>query len=228
MAADVGLQVVMEATGVYHQGVALYLHEHGYTVSIMQSGRVKKYAQSPDQRSKTDALDSKMLSMLGLERQLRVWGPPDKGLRYLKALSRALRSLLKDRTVETNRQNAIDSGSYRDKRATKRDHIRIKLINAQIKDIGQEMLEVTNRDGELKGKLGHLVSIPGVSFVTAATIVGETLGFGAITNVKQLTSYAGYDVVLHESGNFKGKPRIGKKGNSNIRGSVAFPKNRTV
>ena len=45
--------VVMEATGVYHQGVAHYLHGLGLKVSIMQSGRVKRYAQSLDQRSKT-------------------------------------------------------------------------------------------------------------------------------------------------------------------------------
>ena len=51
--------IVLEATGVYHQGITHYLHELGYQVCVMQSGRVKRYAQSLDQRSKTDALDSK-------------------------------------------------------------------------------------------------------------------------------------------------------------------------
>jgi transposase len=60
--------IVMEATGVYHQHVAHYLYEQGYAICIMQSGRVKRYAQSLDQRSKTDALDSRMLSVLGLEK----------------------------------------------------------------------------------------------------------------------------------------------------------------
>jgi transposase len=50
------LVIVMEATGVYHQALALDLHQKGYAVSVMQSGRVKRYAQSLDQRSKTDAL----------------------------------------------------------------------------------------------------------------------------------------------------------------------------
>lgn len=221
--ANVGLHIVMEATGVYHQGVALYLHGLGHTVCVMQSGRVKKYAQSLDQRSKTDALDSKMLSMLGLERQLRAWEPPSNELRYLKALGRERSTLLKDRTVEMNRQDAIDSGAYHDKRAIKRHNKRIKLINAQIKDIEREILEITDHDPALKRKLGHLVSIPGVSFITAAAIVGETMGFEAITNIKQLTSYAGYDVVLRESGNYRGKPRISKKGNSNIRGALHMP-----
>ena len=80
--------IVMEATGVYHQHVAHYLYKQGYAICIMQSGRVKRYAQSLDQRSKTDALDSRMLSMLGLERTLRLWQPPSSALQELKALSR--------------------------------------------------------------------------------------------------------------------------------------------
>ena len=81
---NVELIVLMEATGVYHQAVCHYLYNQGYKVSVMQSGRVKRYAQSLDQRSKTDALDSRMLSRLGLERSLRSWTPPSKELQELK------------------------------------------------------------------------------------------------------------------------------------------------
>lgn len=219
----IGFTVVMEATGVYHQGVAHYLHEHGFTVCVMQSGRVKRYAQSLDQRSKTDALDSRVLSMLGLERDLRAWQPPSPELRQLRALGRERSSLLKDRTVETNRQGAIASGVHRDARALKRHGDRLELLNAQIAAIEVEMRELVSKNGALKRKLGFLESIPGVSFISAATVVGETLGFESIMNAKQLSSYAGYDVVLRESGNFKGKTRISKKGNSHIRAVLHMP-----
>lgn len=220
---EVELVVVMEATGVYHQGIAHYLHEQGYAISVMQSGRVKRYAQSLDQRSKTDALDSKMLSMLGLERKLRLWHPPSTELLGLKSLSRERSSLLKDRTVETNRQKAIDSGVYKDKRASKRHLQRLKLLNIQIADIEQEMRDLIAKNEKLKSKLDFMMSIPGISFISAATVIGETLGFDTIANGKQLTSYAGYDVVLRESGNFKGKTRISKKGNSHIRAVLHMP-----
>ncbi len=68
-----------------------------------------------------------------------------------------------------------------------------------------------------------MTSIPGISYISAATVIGETLGFESIVNAKQLTSYAGYDVVLRESGNFKGKTRISKKGNSHIRAALHMP-----
>lgn len=87
---NVDFLIILEATGVYHQGIAHYLYEQGYAVSVMQSGRVKRYAQSLDQRSKTDALDSKMLSMLGLERNIRLWHPPSETLNELKLLSESV------------------------------------------------------------------------------------------------------------------------------------------
>lgn len=219
----VELIVVMEATGVYHQSIAYYLHNHGCDVSVMQSGRVKRYAQSLDQRSKTDALDSKMLSMLGLERRLRLWEPPSVDLLELKSLSRERSSLLKDKTVENNRQSAIASGVYKDKRALKRHHQRMALLTKQIAAIESEMEELVSKNEELYKKLGFMTSIPGISFISAATVAGETLGFASIANGKQLSSYAGYDVILRESGNFKGKTRISKKGNSHIRAILHMP-----
>ena len=219
----VDLVVVMEATGVYHQGIAHYLYSHGHAVSVMQSGRVKRYAQSLDQRSKTDALDSRMLSMLGLERSLRPWRPPSEELRELKALSRERSSLLKDKVMETNRQGAIDSGVHGNTKALKRHRDRLKLLNGQIAMIEEEMKEIVSKNEVLGRKIGFMMSIPGISFISAATVVGETLGFESITSAKQLTSYAGYDVVLRESGSFKGKTRISKKGNSHIRAVMHMP-----
>ena len=215
--------IVMEATGVYHQRVAHYLHGLGYAVCVMQSGRVKRYVQSLDQRSKTDALDSRMLSMLGLERDLRLWHPPSMELQQLKALSRERSSLLKDRTMEVNRQGAITSGFYSYAKALKRHKARLKLLNTQIEVIEEEMRVLILKNGVLKKKLDLLMSIPGISFISAATVVGETLEFESIANAKQLASYPGYDVVLRESGNFKGKTRISKKGNSHIRAALHLP-----
>ena len=62
----------------------------------------------------------------------------------------------------------------------------------------------------------------GVGLMTVDTIVSETLGFEHVKNVKQLVSYAGYDVVERESGtSVKGKTRISKKGNRYIRKSLS-------
>lgn len=217
------LVVVMEATGVYHQALAFFLHENGISVSIMQSGRVKRYAQSLDQRSKTDALDSKMLAMMGCERTLPLWTPPVKALRELKALSRERGSLIKEKQVIKNRLHATKTAAFTNKREIRRYGQRLKLIEKQLEEIEADMEELVKKDAELTQKLQYLESIPGISFISAATIMGETLGFDGITSAKQLTSYAGYDVILKESGSFRGKTKISKKGNKRIRGILHMP-----
>lgn len=222
-ATDGNVVVVMEATGVYHQGIAYFLHRLGYRVSIMQSGRVKRYAQSLDQRSKTDALDSRMLSMLGLERCLRAWQPPSEELQVLRTLSRERANLLKSRTVENNRYEAMHSGSHENTSVTRRYKRRLKLINDQIASIEEEMRALIAGNAVLSKKISDLQSIPGVELITAASVVGETLGFADINNGKQLTSYAGYDVVQRESGSFRGKTKISKRGNAHIRAALHMP-----
>lgn len=215
--------IVMEATGVYHEGIALYLHDLGYEVSVMQSGRVKRYAQSLDQRSKTDALDSKMLSMLGCERQLPAWNPPSALIQELKALSRERSTLVRSKSTEKNRQGAINSSVYTNKKEIKRHKQRMKLLELQIAEIEAEMEEKASGDAILSQKMGYLKSIPGISFISAITVVAETSGFALINSGKQLTSYAGYDVVMKESGTYRGKTRISKKGNRHIRAVLHMP-----
>lgn len=215
--------IVMEATGVYHECIAHYLHNLGYKVCIMQSGRVKKYAQSLDQRSKTDALDSKMLSMLGCERKLPEWSPPGKTLQKLKLLSRERSTLVKERSTERNRIHAIKTSSFPQKDAIKRSNKRIKLLDEQITEIEADMHKIVQTDKILLKKTKLLESIPGVSFIAVTTVVAETLGFSNIHCAKQLVSYCGYDVVARESGTFIGKTRISKKGNNHIRAVLHMP-----
>ena len=217
------LWIVMEATGIYHEAFVYYLYEAGFKVSVMQSGRVKRYAQSLDQRSKTDALDSRMLAMLGCERELALWTPPNPVLRELKGLSRERCFLLKEKQIERNRLHATQHAAYTNKRELKRYQQRLKLIAKQLEEIEKEMAVLINASPDLKRRIKHLKSIPGISFVSAATVVGETLGFTGFNNAKQLTSYAGFDVVLKESGAYKGKTRISKKGNKNIRRALYMP-----
>ena len=134
--------------------------------------------------------------MLSLERNIRLWHPPCETLNELKLLSRERSALLKDKNVESNRQEAKNSSSYNNAKADKRFMARRKLLDIQIIAIEEDMRKLVSENTVLKSKIEFLESIPGVSFITVATVVGETLGFESITNAKQLTSFAGYDVVF--------------------------------
>ena len=59
--------------------------------------------------------------------------------------------------------------------------------------------------------------------ITIVTILSETNGFAQFNNIRQVVSYAGLDVAERQSGLFKGKTRISKKGNSRIRQCLYMP-----
>ena len=214
---------LVEATGVYHENLVYHLYEVGCKIVVMQSGRARRYAQSLDQRSKTDALDSRMLSMIACERQLTSWEPPSENMRELRFLSRERSGLIKERTIEKNRKHANDRSTFSLRKAEERYKKRMKLINHQIEEIEKEMTQIVKQDRELKNKIKYLESIPGVSFITSVIVIAETYGFSLFTNAKQLTSYCGYDIVLKESGNYKGQTRMSKKGNKHIRAALYMP-----
>jgi transposase len=52
------LHACLEATGVYGEAIALFLHERGHLISVVNPLRIKGYAQSNMQRNKIDRLDS--------------------------------------------------------------------------------------------------------------------------------------------------------------------------
>jgi transposase len=100
---------------------------------------------------------------------------------------------------------------------------RIEFINSQIKEIEESIEQLINKDEKLKTKMEYPMSIPGVGLLTTVTIVAETNGFAEFTSIKQLTSYAGFDIRIEESGQWKGRSRISKRGNSHIRKALFMP-----
>ena len=106
----------------------------------------------------------------------------------------------------------------------KRIKQRIDLLNKQEKVIKEEIATLSKKEKELKGELALLCTIPGIGILTAATILAETNGFELVRNKRQLSSYAGFDVQEKQSGtSVKGKTRISKKGNKNLRKAMHFP-----
>src|ERR1041384_5633240 len=44
--SSIPLVITLEATGIYHERLALYLHQHGYAISIILPNKAKKYIAS--------------------------------------------------------------------------------------------------------------------------------------------------------------------------------------
>jgi len=213
----------MEATGVYYEGLAYFLWQQSSVVHVVLPNKVKNYAKSLDFKSKTDKIDAQILSRFGLERELRRWQPISPNLLELKQLTRERDRLVRNRTAMSNRLHSSEHEGKPHHRIIDRTQEHIALLDRQIKEIEGEIKTLVAGDEPLKRKFAFLQSIPGVGMLTVAVIAAETNGFETFTGIKQLTSYAGLDVKIQESGTWKGKSRISKRGNCHIRKALYMP-----
>lgn len=222
--ARISFICVIEATGVYHEELVYFLCDSGYPVSVVLPKRAKDFSRTMKIKKVTDKIASQYLAVMGLEKKLDTWGKPEPVYVKIKRLNREKERIQDHITQLKNHLEAEQQSYYSDKSAINRIKQTLKLLSRQRLQIIQELHEVVDRKPELKGKIDKLCTITGIGLLTATTVVGETNGFNGIRNQRQLVSYAGYDMMNHESGtSVRTKPRISKRGNKHIRKAMHMP-----
>lgn len=223
------VRYVMEATGVYHQKFAYYLDEKQEDISIILPNKISNYMRTLDLKSITDKTCSEGIARFGLERKLENWKKPKEIYRVLKQLTRERRQITDERTIVKNQLHAEETEAMPYLSSIERLKKRILFLNTLEKEIKKEIEIKIKEHKELIIDIANICTIPGVSILTAATIIGETNGFELIRSKKQLTSYAGLDVKEKLSGtSVKGKPRISKRGNRYLRSCLHLPALSTI
>jgi transposase len=222
--AEVSVNYVMEATGVYHELLAYYLTDSGNRVSIVMPNKMSNFQKTLQTKTITDKTASQAIVSFGLEKRPDVWQKPKKIFMELRQLTREREQLIDQRTVLKNQLHAERSGAFPNKNSIDRMEALIKLIIIQEKEIMKEIRELIKQDKEVNKSVSLLCSIPGIALLTATIILAETNCFNLIRNKKQLVSFAGLDVREKQSGtSVKGKPKISKKGNRHLRKAMHFP-----
>lgn len=223
------VRYVMEATGVYHQRFAYYLDEKQEDLSIVLPNKISNYMRTLDIKTITDKTCSEAIARFGLERKLENWKKPKDIHRVLKQLTRERRQITDERTIVKNQLHAEKTEAMPHLSSIQRLERRIMFLNTLEKEIKNEIKSSIKEHKELMTDIANICTIPGVSILTAATVIGETNGFELIRSKKQLTSYAGLDVVEKQSGtSVKGKPKISKKGNRYLRSALHLPALSTI
>jgi transposase len=224
LSAETEVLFVMEATGVYHEKLAHWLHKKSKKVSIVLPNKISNYARTLDIKTITDKTAAEAITRFGLERNLNTWEPALPIYSKIKQLTREREQIVSERTVIKNQLHAENSEAFPNPNSLKRLNKRLKLLNGQEKEIKKEISQMIKEDKKVQGHVNNMTTIPGVGELTAAIVLAETNGFELIRNKKQLTSYAGLDVREKQSGiSVKGKPRISKKGNRFLRKAVHLP-----
>ena len=154
-----GIQKVhacMEATGNYGEDLAVYLHEAGHTVSIVNPARIKGFAQSELVRTKTDKLDAGVIARFCLAMKPETWIPPAPEIRSLRALVRRVDSLIDMRSQEKNRISTAHESVI----VLIKEHI--IYLDQEIEKIRKQIDDLIKRNPHLKQRKELLDSIPGL------------------------------------------------------------------
>jgi len=221
---EVSVRFVMEATGVYHEGLAYYLDDQGGEVTIVLPNKISNYMRTLETKTITDKTASEAIARFGLERKLELWKRPKDIYKKLRQLSRERDQLVMERTMVKNQLHAEQAEAEPNKSSITRIKARIKMLVKQEQEIKEELSALVSSNDEIKKIVVLLCSLTGVGILTASSVLGETNGFELIRNRRQLASYAGFDVKEKQSGtSVKGKPKISKKGNKYLRKAMHLP-----
>lgn len=218
------LTYLMEPTGVYYEPLAYHLNKIGQTLYVVLPNKARKFCEAEGIKTKTDAMDARCLALMGCaSRKLRPWSPPKAIYRELRQLTRFHADLCKIKTSVTNRQESLqhmEGASCKVQKGCEKLVAEIdKLMEKNEKDIAAKLAE----DKELEARIERIATAKGIRVPTVTCVVAETQGFHLIENRKQLTSYAGLDVVAEQSGKEDPRHFISKRGNANIRAALYMP-----
>jgi transposase len=227
---DAPLRITMEATGVYYESLALYIRAQHSEVhlAVVLPSKSKKYMQSRGLRSKTDKIDAYGLALMGAERSLSPWQGIDPFWRELRALTRTRTNLTDQRTMLRNQLHALEHGGIEVPRAAESLQACIQALSEQINTLTGRIYSYLKTRNQLNEPIEYLKSIPGVGRLTIAVVLAETNGFQAFHSVSQLISFSGYDVMVRQSGQWAGKPRLSKQGSRYIRRAMYMPATTAV
>ena len=216
-----GIQKVhacLEATGNYGEDLAIYLHEAGHTVSIVNPARIKGFGQSELIRTKTDKIDAALIARFCLAMKPGSWTPPSPDIRYMKALVRRVDSLIDMRSQEKNRLSTAHGHVI----VLIKEHI--AYLDQEIEKIRKQIADLIGRNPQLKQRKELLDSIPGIGKATIPHLLAELNDLDKFTHVREMVAFIGLAPKETLSGSsIKGKPRLCKIGHARLRKALYMP-----
>ena len=210
----------LEATGTYGEALSHYLHDCGYTVSVMNPAAIKAFAASRLSRTKTDRVDAELIARFCLAHEPPPWIPPAPEIRELQALVRRLESLIGMRVAEENR---LSSGLTVVAVRTSVEEM-IAHLKDQISRTEKLIRRHINNHPGLKQQRELLNSIPGIADTTAAVLLAEVPNLKLYRSARQVAAFAGLVPRERQSGSsVRGRVRLSKIGNARLRKALYFP-----
>jgi len=207
---------VMEATGCYHQRLALYFHDEGIKLSVINPLIIKRFIQMKLSLVKTDKSDAKMIYQYALEQEVELWLPEACYISECKRYQSTLRLYLKQRTALKNMLHSLLTSGLTTNKLLRSIKRQVKQLDKEINLLESE-IEILIKRHE-KGLYARLGTIPGIGKKTAMILIVSTNGFRDFKSASQVSSFFGLAPNERSSGSsVRGKTRISKIGDPLLR-----------
>ena len=213
------LHVCLEATNIYWEELAFYLHQEGYQVSVVNPMRIRGFATSQLRRNKTDKLDSNVIATFCQQTKPKLWQPPQPHQRQLQALVRHQQSLKKSLTQHKNRLQVTREPLVQDSLL-----LIIQTLEAQLSTMEEQIQALIQQHPDLKEQQRLLVSIKGFGVKTATVIMAEMYDLAHYDHARAAAADAGLTPSHHTSGSsVRKRPKLSKMGKAAVRGVLYWP-----
>jgi len=218
------LHACMEATNIYWEALALFLHECGYRVSVVNPARIKGVALSQLRRNKTDKLDSDVIVEFCKAMAPKCWTPPSAEQHKLRSLVRHRAALIKTRTQQKNR---LASCQERDVEQSLQRVI--ATLQAEIDQVNRQIAQFIKQQPALRKQKADLPSIKGIGAVVAHTLMAEMYDLAEYENASSAAADAGVTPAHYESGaTVRRRPKMCKVGKAVVRGVLFMPRKAAI
>lgn len=213
------LHACMEATNIYWQALATWLHAQGYRVSVVNPARIKGYAQATMQRNKTDKLDSAVIASFCAKHRPNAWEPLSQEQQHLRALVRHRLDLLQTQLQQQNRLRDTTDNLVKGSLETL-----LKAIAGELAEVERHITEQIAAQSTMQTKLALLTSIVGIGAITAAKLLSEFAELEQYQSAKAAAADAGLTPCHYESGtSVRRRPKMSKIGKAAIRAALYWP-----
>ena len=218
-------QVCIEATGIYHFDLAVALSRaEGIEIMVINPKVAHNFAKVLMKRSKTDVVDAETLATFCEKMPFEIWQRPADEVLTLKALSRRIAALNKQKAQTKNQLHALKATAETPSIIIEQTEGLIEVFESQIKAMRLGALDLIKQHDNLQEAFTLITGIKGIAETSGIQILGELMILPQDMTARQWVAYAGLDPRKFESGSsvFK-KPRISKAGNKFIRQVLYMP-----
>lgn len=228
---------VCESTGNHWIRLHDILEEHGIDTKLVHPEKTKAIAWA---RLKNDKVDSEVLTDLLRLDMIYESYVPDKTYRDLRELTRSRLKIVHERTKTKNKVRAIlvkyghrppTTNIFSNRSLKWLEEIDVSRTDRKILDMYVESaklhtIHIQSLEEDIAASCSNnrnarlLMTIPGISHITALTIIAEVVDVKRFSNAEKLVSAAGLAPSQRSSGQTMHRGRITKKGSAWLRNAI--------